>query len=165
MWLVWGFSGIPKVAAIRLRRPYITAECMFVCNIFQPAFQLKKENNVLGSGSLYLMAALRFCNTNTLVPLQCKSSTSIFQDKKAQTLSSLLHMVCFRVSAHATVQWLKNPTNLRPNITKTTYLPCPSSPSLHLYLGLFFIKMDKILTILTKNRDKSFCKVNLKCSL
>lgn len=37
------------------------------------------------------MAALQFSNTNTLVPLQCKSSASIFQDKKAQTLSSLLH--------------------------------------------------------------------------
>lgn len=59
--------------------------------MFQPAFQLKKENNVLGSGSLYFMAALQFSNTNTLVPLQCKSSASIFQDKKAQTLSSLLH--------------------------------------------------------------------------
>lgn len=64
----------------------------------------KKENNVLGSGSLSFMAALQFSNTDTLVPLQCKSSTSIFQDKKAQTLSLLLHMVYFGVSAHATVQ-------------------------------------------------------------
>lgn len=91
MWLVWGFLGIPKVATIRLRGPYITAEDMFVCNIFQPAFQLKKENNVLGSGSLYFMAALQFSNTNTLVPLQCKSSTSIFQNKKVQTVFIAAH--------------------------------------------------------------------------
>lgn len=80
-----------------------------VCNMFQPAFQLKKENNVLGSGSLYLMAALQFSNTNTLVPLQCKSSTSVFQDKKAQRLSSLLHTDYYTVSTHATTQWLKKP--------------------------------------------------------
>lgn len=72
-----GFFWYSKGGNHTLRRPDITAEYMFVCNIFQPAFQLKKENNVLGSGSFYFMAALQFSNTNTLVPLQCKSSASL----------------------------------------------------------------------------------------
>ena len=70
MWLVWGFSGVSKVATIRLKRPCISAEHVFVCNIFQPAFQLKKENNVSGSGSLYFVASLQFSSTNTVVPFQ-----------------------------------------------------------------------------------------------
>lgn len=73
MWLVWGFLVFQKVATIRLKRPYISAEYIFECNIFPPVFQLKNENNVSGSGSLYFVAPLQFYNTNTFVPFQCKA--------------------------------------------------------------------------------------------
>lgn len=105
MWLVWGFFWYSKGGnhtaekAIHGCRVYVCVQ-----HISASISTQKKENNVLGSGSLSFMAALQFSNTDTLVPLQCKSSTSIFQDKKAQTLSLLLHMVYFGVSAHATVQ-------------------------------------------------------------
>lgn len=69
MWLIWGFFGISKVATIRLKRPYISAQYIFECNIFPPAFQLKNENNMSGSGSLYFVAPLQF--SYTAKGLQC----------------------------------------------------------------------------------------------
>lgn len=75
MWLfwVWFFFGISKVAAIRLKRACISAECIFVCNIFEPAFQLRKKKKKSGSGSLYFAAPLQFSIRKVVVPLQCIS--------------------------------------------------------------------------------------------
>lgn len=104
------------------------------------------------------MAALQLSNTNTLVPLQCKSSASIFQDKKAQTLSSLLHKDYY--TELALTQLSSDQKKHQPKSQHHKhYLSSMFSISLHLRLGLVFIKMEKILTIFTKNIDKSFCKV------
>lgn len=75
MWLVWGFFGIPKVATIRLRRPYMAAECMCVCNIFQPAFQLKKKKITFLDQEVCLL--WQHCNSLTQIHLSLCSAKAV----------------------------------------------------------------------------------------
>lgn len=72
MWLfwVWFFFGISKVAAIRLKRACISVECIFVCNIFEPAFQLRKKKK-----KIWIRKFILCCTTAILYQKSCCPST------------------------------------------------------------------------------------------
>lgn len=131
-----GFFGIPKVATIRLRRPYITAEQTLCATCFSQHFNSKKKIMCLDQ-EVYI--SWQHCNSLTQIHLSLCSVKAVQVSSKIKRHKHSLHC-CTKITTQSqhshNYPVIKKNTNLKANITNITYLPC--SPSHYIYVWVQF---------------------------